>query len=307
MKHVMQKVGLGIGLMATSLGAMAGGGSLGLHTFGDPLIYAKSGSTPMYAVFVPSGNQSSDAVILLEMNQGATAAQQTWTYFVSSSVLSAGAGAHVPGMKYSVPITSTDGSVWSITNSTVGFSAHITSTWYGPVGNGSTSVPSSGTNITSNGEIRLPFSYSTTASGATCSLTFNAYVGPDDYLQYQISSWSNADGVGTANLPAANWSTGSYTITTKSGGATSDTVSGTHFADAFIAPAAVRTGVSLASIKTYTYFAYSITTGAASTSGTIASSVLKGNSTCSQVASNRLALNSSGLVVGGKQGLFRLW
>lgn len=307
MKHVMQKVGLGIGLMATSLGAMAGGGGLGLHTFGDAMIYAKSGTAPMYAVFVPSGNQSSDAVILLEMIQGATPAQQTWSYFVSSSVLSAGAGAHVPGMKYTVSFASTDVNYWSITNSSSAFGAATTSSWYGPIGNGSTSVPTSGTNITSNGEIRLPFAYTTTASGATCSLTFNAYMGPDDYLQYQISSWTNSGGVGASNLPADNWSTGSFTITTKSGGATSDTITGTHFADAFIAPAAVRVGVSLASIKTYTYFAYSLTTGAASTSGTIASSLLKANATCSQVASNRLALNSSGLVVGGKQGLLRLW
>jgi hypothetical protein len=76
------------------------------------------------------------------------------------------------------------------------------------------------------------------------------------------------------------------------------------------------TGSSYSSIPTFSYAIVSITGAApvnSSFSGTISGTaatgagIFKTMNTCGTVANNRLALNSLGLVVGGKNGMLRIW
>jgi len=307
MKHILQKAGIGLGLMAASGAAFAGGANLGLHSFGDAMIYAKGGTSPLYASFIPSGNQSTDSVILVELTQGVGTAPGTWQYFVSSQNLGAGKA----GASASTTVANTSAAIgWSITASTTsGLGTSFSQ--FTPIGNGSTATATAPN--TSNGEILLAFSYSTSissAASATCNVSFNAYVGTDDYMQYQLQAInaSSATNVFTSAFAvAANStdSTGSYTFTTKSAGATSDTVTGTGFvANKLFPTLAVGTSYS---IPAYTYLSGSITGAAASITLTLGSAPLKQVSACAGVANARLALNSLGFVVGGKVGLIRLW
>lgn len=323
MKHVIHKSGIGLGLMATSLGAFGTGAPLGLHTFAESSVYAKAAGTPLYASFIPSGSQSTDSLILLELTAGTGTALGTWQYFLSNGTL--GAASNKPGMVYSLS-PSNSITAWSITASVAGSAGLLPSgaaasdiTYWGVVGNGSTTTNTAPG--TSNGEILMGFTYSsvvTASQSATCNITFNAYVDTADYMAYQIAaqgiSASNAfpaiTSTGAANLSSAS---ASFTITTKSSGATSDTVTGTYqslpanntAAQQAIYPQTILTGTS-APIPTYTYAQVSFSGAAGTGSYSMGSQALKQVQACVTQANARLALNSLGLI-GGKQGLIRLW
>jgi hypothetical protein len=318
MKHVLQKTGIGVGLMATSLGAMAAGASLGLHDFGDSMVFARaSGGQPVYVSFVPSGSQGTDNVILLELTQGSGTAPGTWQYYLSSTNL--GNAANAPGMKYSFEAASNSQSAWAVTASVT--SGAATQTYYGPIGGGSQGAGStnSASVSTSNGEINQNFSYTTVVSSQTCAINFNAYVGTDDYMQYQIMGFNTANSasywntiMGASSVLATT--TGSYTITTKSGGAATDTVSGTNFGGDFGGDR-FQTGTSYALIPTFSYAIVDVTAGAPASSfsatltgtGATGAGIFKTMNVCSSVVNSRLSLNSLGLVVGGKNGMLRIW
>jgi hypothetical protein len=318
MKHVLYKTGIGVGLMATSLGAMATGANLGLHTFAESSVFAKtSGGNPIYATFIPSGNASTDSVILVELTQGTGTAPGTWQYYVSSGSL--GAANNVAGEIYSYSIEGSDTqSAWGITNTSI-TSGYGNLSFYGAVGNFTTESGSSASANakSSNGENLLQFSYSTAVSSQTCSISFNAYVGTDDYLQYQVIGvntagsslgWNSILGASSTAIAAAN----SYAITTKSGGAATDTVSGTNFGADFAGNVALY-GTSTASVPpTFSYAIVNLHNGPAAAptltgTGATGAGVFKQMNTCYGVVNNRIALNSSGLVVGGKVGLIRIW
>ncbi|MDK2125099.1 hypothetical protein [Parachitinimonas caeni] len=315
MKHILKKLGSGLGLMATSASAFAAGSTLGLHTFGDPLIYAKGGGTPLYTAFLPSGNQSSDSVILLELTQGTGTAPGTWQYFVSRTNL--GTAPAIAGMvnTISVGVSNDSFASWSITASTSGAVAS-SYTYYGAVGNYSTTGGPLAPSAT-KGEILVPFSYSSAVSSATCNISFNAYVGTDDYMQYVIDHVSANNAValftstGHANMSSVS---ALYTITTKSGGATSDTITGSYTTDpnAWLAPlvAFAQTGTSFP-VRTFTYASVNVSNvaGGANSTGTysVGSAAMKQLQACTTLANNRLALNSLGLIIGGKTGMLRIW
>lgn len=313
MKHVVTKVGLATGLMATSLGAMATGYDMGLHSFGESMMFAKPVGNIVYAAFVPSGHNATDSVILLELTQGSGAAPATWQYF-QSTALNAGA----PGAVYSLILEqSTDAAVsWGVSGSTSAYTGAVTTTFYGDVGNGTTATQTAAN--TSNGEISLQFTFATAVSSQTCSISFNAYVGTDDYLQYQIAGWRNSNAIasnvvtGAASVDTASY----YTATTKSGGANTDTISGAKF-DNLFGYALLSTGTSFAVVPTFSYMSVQFN-AAAGTAGTVASdsftmsganasNAFKAANVCSAQANNRLALNSLGLVIGSKNGMVRIW
>jgi len=339
MKHTLLKVGAGLGLMAASAvafaGASTGGAPLGLHGFGSSMIYAKAaGANPIYAAFIPSGNQDTDSIVLLELTQGAGTALGTWQYFVSNQTLSAASG----GLKYTIAVSGTSSGIsgWAFSNSTTSYAGGLavilptvaasSITFWGAIGNGST-TGGPGAAATTNGEIDLGFSFSTSLSAsasATCNVSFNAYVGTDDYMQYWIQgiSASNAlSAVTDTNLVSNTLSTtsASWTMTTKSAGATSDTTTGTYstvgangggastaaYQQIFLASA---TGTSYARTSGFTYASVQISNGGAVTGTfTLGSAAMKQIAACQAVGNTRLALNSLGLAVGGKIGMLRIW
>lgn len=349
MKHTLMKLGAGVGLMAASASAFAGtingGADQSLHSFGSPMIYAKtSGSPVVLAAFIPSGNQSTDNVILLELTQGTGTALGTWQYFMNSDNLS---GIRTsPGMKYAVTVNGSSSGIsgWAMRETISSYSDGMQAvlngaingqssfTWWGPIGNGTT-AGWQGAPETSNGEIEHPFSMSSvvSASSATCNVTFNAYVGTDDYLNYWIAgiNVSNAlDGAGSVFSSGGSLSTASasYTITTKSGGAAHDTLSGTYPGSTARALASYNTNATN-SVFVQIFFPsgtgawynggvgrgdYAITYASVSVAGkgggwtgsfSLGSESLKQIAACASIANARLALNSSWL----KYGLLRLW
>lgn len=337
MNHTLLKLGAGIGLMAASAtafaGAFEGGAGLSLHGFGSGMIYAKAaGLQPLYTAFIPQGNQDTDSIVLLELTQGSGTALGTWQYFISNQTLSAAS----PGMKYVIAVSGSSSGLtgWAFSNSTTTFAGGLnvilpttaasSLTFWGPIGNGSvTGGP--GAAATSNGEIDLGFSFSTSisaSSSATCNVSFNAYVGTDDYMQYwvQAISASNAlTAVTDANLTNGVLSTAaaSYTITTKSAGATSDTVSGSYTtlgAGAGAVSTAAYNQVFLPSASGTSYartsgftFASVLVSGAISGAFTLGSGPMKQIAACQAIGNTRLALNALGLAVGGKVGMLRIW
>lgn len=354
MKHTLMKLGAGVGLMAASAtafaGTISGGSYASLHTFGSPMIYAKtSGVTPVFAAFVPSGNQSTDSVILLELTQGTGTALGTWQYFVNSDNLRGTLSK--PGMSYAVTAVGSSSGIqgWALRQSISSYSdgqqqamngavnGQSSFTWWGPIGNGSASEgPGFAAAATSNGEIEHPFSMSSvvSASSATCNVTFNAYIGTDDYLQYWIAgvNASNAlNGAGSVFSSGGMLSSAGacYTITTKSGGAATDTLSGTYSGSTGGAIASYNTNAS-ASVFAQIFFpsstgtAYTggigqgtaaITYASVSVSGvgvgttgsfSLGTAALKQLAACASVANTRLALNASA-TLGTRTGLIRLW
>jgi len=340
MKHTLMKLGAGIGLMAASAtalaGGFAGGAGVGLHGFGSSMVYAKAaGATPVYTSFTPSGNQGTDSVILLELTQGTGTVPGTWQYFISSQPLSTALG----GMVYSLgQLGSTSGNTgWvfsvSATSAAVGQmlpsgGVSTAATFWGPIGNGST-TGGPGAAVTSNGEIDIGFSFSTSLSAsasATCNVSFNAYVGTDDYMQYWIAAISASNVL--ANLDTTYFnsgifsgaSTGAWTMTTKSAGTTSDTATGSfstlgtyaggvstnNFNQIFFPSAS---GTSYARTSGFTYASVQVVNSTASSTGTftLGSAPMKQIAACQALGNTRLALNSLGLAVGGKVGMLRIW
>lgn len=340
MKHTLMKVGAGIGLMAASATALAGGfgggANLSIHGFGTSMIFAKAaGANPIYASFIPSGNQDTDAIVLLELTQGTGTALGTWQYFVSNQTLSAASG----GLKYSISLAGSSSGIsgWAFSNSTSSYAGGLAVilptngasqvTFWGPIGNGST-TGGPGAAATTNGEIDLGFSFSSSISAsasATCNVSFNAYVGTDDYMQYWVQAVSasnvfagvtdaalSGNGVGVLSTATASW-----TLTTKSGGATSDTATGSYstlgtgagsvsvnvFNQIFFPSAS---GTSYARTSGYTY-ASALVSGTTSGAFTLGSAPMKQIAACQAVGNTRLALNSLGLAVGGKVGMLRIW
>lgn len=334
MKHTLIKLGAGLGLAAASATAFAGnfGGGLtnNLHGFGSAMVYAKSGGTPLFAAYMPSGNQDTDSVILLELTQGTGTAPGTWQYFISTGNLAN--AANKPGMKYSftVPATTSGVTGWKFSASqTSGNGNDLLPTgaavgqfsFWGPIGNGSTQTMSAPD--TSDGNVLLQFSYSSNISSTTCKITFNAFGGTDDYMQYQLnhawaipSDWATKYVTAQLTNTLSQLPTASIYVTTKSGGGTADTLASTTIAanesnwvGYFLGgtSAGIVTGSTFPVFPTYSYLSVSLTNGGAAGTFTLGSAATKALNACSGAANSRMALNSSGLVVGGKYGMLRIW
>lgn len=263
------KTGLGVGLLAASLGASAGALD-GSHGFGNAMIYVSGGTAPVYQIFMPSGTGSTDNVILVEATQGATAATMTWTYMVGTSSLGAQ--------------TANAGASYSALSSAAGV-------YLGAAGSTSAAVEFHGMNTT--GAISYPFSYSAGSGASICNINLSASIGVDDHLVWTIISaaptfggWSSASGVvsvtrnstvGLETYAAAVWNSPSAS---------------TQF---------VTTGVVAANAS------ISIPGNAAATGTLAVGNILKAANYCGTYTAKRKALNSSGLLLGGSAGMIRLW
>lgn len=331
MTHIALRLGLCSGLMATSFSVQGRDASFGLHSFAESMVYVNAGTgVPLYVAFMPNGNQSTDFVLLLELTQGGGGTPNTWQYYLSSAPLGAGAA----GMVYSMYMPSgsqVEGSWTSMTStynvngygtysdtfgvSTSAYAGPVSSTFYGAVGNGSTmgwsdrGLPLSAV-PTSNGEIALPFSYTTVASSQTCSISFNAFIDNQDYMQYVIAGVSaangmNAQSIGNSAITALALSSAPYTAQTAAGSSLA-TISGSRFDQDFLGVGIVS-GVRYPVMPAYSYFDVTLGTGSPATSTTIAPlPTFVAGKACTSLANQRLALNGNGAIPEFR-GFFRIW
>jgi len=82
------------GATATSLGALASGAELGLHSFGQSMMFAKPvAATRVFNQRVPSDQNATDSVVSLELSQVNGTAPGTWQYYMSTALSGGSPGA----------------------------------------------------------------------------------------------------------------------------------------------------------------------------------------------------------------------
>lgn len=288
-KHMAIKAGIGLGLMAASLGVNAD-----LHTFGKQSIYYKvTGSRVDYAAFLPSGNQQTDSVIMLDVLQSSTIS--TWNYAV-------GGGLNLAAAISGVNSASTS----TITNSTGGGASGF-SNFSGPAGGQVWKATGVVTSYAQDGSIgtltlstfyggdtralSLSFTEVVTASSQACNMTFHASLDTNDYLQFtnvtvQPSGWPSA--------------TAGVSYRTKSGTVAGDTAS---IASNVFNDYNAAGGTS----SFYTFSAWSIPLATAAGNTVAVSALSTPFNKCNAPAVARTATNSAGNTIGGKGGMMRLW
>lgn len=210
------KTGLGLGLLAVSLGV--GSTAMdGKHSFGSASIYVRSSNTGTnYTSFIPSGNQSTDSVIVVEHLQGTAATTpMTWSYMVPVTTLGglsgAAASAYIPTGSLIGSIFSPSSSTWAIQSGSVTTSTvSMDSFRYDKMGMGwisSTTISIGSTTMTNPvwdiySPIAYPFSYSTSVSSSQCNVTAVAVIDNNDYLQWG-GIVAQAVGYASASSPGA--------------------------------------------------------------------------------------------------------
>ena len=317
------KVGVGVGLMAVSLGALA---NQAVHSFATGSIYYKNtagGAT--YVVNVPTGNSAADTTVLVELQQNSVPSLNTWAYAVATGVFAAAANAGASWSQgFSVGITGVGNSAAAsyydfnlnkFSSSAMQGSAVTVSTsnsWYG----GDTQAMTMG------------FIQGSTISSQACPATFVASLGTNDVLQY--TSWTIQPTEFFSRGAVSKFTLAStFFIQTKSFASTLTTGS---TADYFVSfSRAAGDAVQSVSLPTYAYtgaYVKFIITGAAPVLGaaagdptfstnivSVAQTVTGGPGSAGVAAYNKcvpyqtrlLGLNGAGNVIGAGVGLNRLW
>lgn len=271
-KHSVVKAGLGLGLMAASLGASAQ-----LHTFAEPMIFYKvSGASVNYVAFLP--NIYDSGIVMLDLFQSGSIS--TWNFGVGGAV-DAAAG----------------GQVWSFTAS-AGTSGSFTSVYYDPLGRVSTASTAAGSPASLSSSwyggnastLSMAFMQQQTISSQACNVTFGVSVGTDDYMRY-----------GAFTIAPGNWPTASANVTfrTKSGASATDTTT-MAFGD--------WNAINFSATSAFpTFSAYSVPNAANGAANQVAVSALTKANLCTNIYTTKSALNAAGNVIGATTGLMRLW
>jgi len=301
-KHSVIKTALGVGLLAASLGsyaaAIAPGGMGGSTTqsFADAMLFYKATSTGLtYMAFIPTGRNSGDMVLALELTQPLTGSN-TWTYAAEVNAIDAAAGGPVWSVKYDP----SDASWYDSRGDSQASDA--TPTAWSFFGGGSAAV-------------ELGFVYSTTVSSQACIVTYTAQVNTNgDLFMKDIAVAVSGASDSTMTGQFWNASGNSYTVAASS-----------IDSDAFnsyskvTGPGAVPTATIALTANSALYSKlYTGTTGgtASSTGVTANSSNLAGlvaaYNKCATVYNNRVGLNLSAggsLITGGAAGggFMRAW
>lgn len=280
--HSIVRAGLGLGLMAASLGASAQ-----LHTFAEPMIYYKvNGSAVTYVAFLPKIDDA--AVVVIDLYQSGTistwafgigaapdaaAGGALWSYSASNSTQSNNAGSFTN--KFYNGVGQSSGVNWGTTST--GVSQNASSSWYG----GDTQ------------SVSMAFAQDFTISSQVCNVTYTVNIGTDDVMRY----------VGF-NVAASGFQTASDSVSwrTKSGTSATDTASSGSAAWNALANFSVTRA-----FPTFTFSAFSIPNAANGATQTVAATGLTKGNLCTNVYTNKNALNSAGNVIGGATGLIRLW
>lgn len=279
--HSLVKAGLCVGLMAASLGAVAGD----RHTFAEPMIYYKvTGAAVNYVAFIPS--MQGTGVLMLDLYQSGTSS--SWAYAAAAAVNAAAGGAawsvsasnstdsNNAGsftVKYYDVLGNTSGVNWGTTSS--GVSTDFSSSWYG----GDTQT------------VSLEFTQAQTISSQACDVSFGASLNTDDYLVF----------AGFTMRPGSAYPSASDSVSwrTKSGTSTSDYAS--------IGSAAWNASNFSATSAFPTFSAFSIPAANGGAGQTVAASVISKANLCVGNYTAKAALNAAGGFIGAKAGLMRLW
>lgn len=270
-KHSVVKAGLGLGLMAASLGVSAQ-----THTFAEPMIYYKvNGSAVNYVAFLPNAQDS--AIVMLDLYQSGTIS--TWAFGVGGAVNNTTAG----------------GPVWSF-GATGGDSGSFNNVYYDVLGRASTASFADTTGGGSSSwygggsqALSMAFAQQQTISSQACNVTFGVDIGTDDYMRY-----------GAFTISPSGWPTASAAVSfrTKSGATASDTDS---------MASGAWNGLNFSATSAFpTFSAYSVPNAAGAGNTVAASAITKGN-LCTSIYTTKSALNAAGNVIGATTGLMRLW
>jgi hypothetical protein len=182
-KHSLISVGLGLGLMAASMGASAQ-----LHTFDYSMVYytAASGGAK-YTMFVPTaaraaaGVKAAASVIMLDFFQPSSGTTNSWAFALGGAVnaVAGGAGANAGD--------NSSGQIFGAANG-----AKFTETHY------------FGDNIA----IGQSFLQQQTISSQVCNITFSASIGTNDQLLFNNVNVRGSDFSNTANADVTIFTTG---------------------------------------------------------------------------------------------------
>lgn len=312
--------GLGVGMLAATLSAAAHAD----QSFGSSMIFYKQSPTATYLVTVPNGNRGTDSFVLVELAL-VDATKNTWNLGASVGNISATGGAvagitlptsdpahgtiqtvDAYGASLTIDLTSTDsaGSAHG-QPALVGLWGAVNRTWLVP-----------GSNSYSN-TVGGVLAMGSGTGAAQCYYTMNITVDTDGNFKVNTGtanmSVTISDGTGFSSL--SNGANSFYFLNA----ATNTTYAAsqwTSFGSAALGNWDAQRSGSINFPSSIFKVAYSATSSAVSSTNTgavdtaigssVANFVNKINS-CVAVYNNRTALNNSGLIIGGNNGLARIW
>lgn len=317
--------GLGVGLLAATL--VSSVQAAPSNSWGDSGIYYRGGANPTYVVTVPSGNQSTDSVVIVELTL-ADVAKNTWSINATvSGAIGAGAGA-TAGIAYNINsdisgVTGVASTVLSngatttynlaTTATDIGVPAlngvwnGSAKTWYVP-GSASLSQTFAGISIVGSG-----------TGAANCGYTYKVTQDTDGNFKVNTATGSINVVVtdGTLLDAQSTYNTAAWfpTVTKTSGLAAGDW---TSYAVTAIGHRDAQTQGSFADASALfkTVYKTSVASlGTASSSAgtpfpnwpTSAAVLVAKTNSCTPIYANRVALNNSGLIIGGSNGLSKIW
>lgn len=175
-KHSLVSIGLGLGLMAASMGASAQ-----LHTFDYSSLYFGSvAGGSKYTAFVPtinrgaaSASEGAAGVVMLEFFQPASGSASTWAFAIGGAVNSVAGGSDSASLAAynSIALTADNG---------LALTHHQ---YFGGAG-----------------EVKLGFNQTVMSGTQACNVAFDAVIGTNDQLAF-ANVVARADGWFTANGP----------------------------------------------------------------------------------------------------------
>jgi hypothetical protein len=320
--------GLGVGLLAATLAAPVLAGVQ--NSFSQPAIYYRGGTTPTYVVTVPSGNQSTDSVVLVELTL-ADSAKNTWSLNASvSGNIGATQGGAIVGIGYQI-----DSNISGVTGTASTVLSNGGTTSYGLADSATSGVVAlngvwNGTKLTwyvpGSALISQQFAgVSNIGSGtaaANCGYSYKVSLDTDG--NFKVNTVTNGVSVKVTDMtlinvqstfPAASSTVWFPSVTKTSGLAAGDWVS-YNVTDIGGRDAQIDGSFTNASsIFKVGYGTTAASLGTASSSAaspfpnwpTSAAVLVNKLNSCTPVYANRVALNSSGLIIGGNNGLGRIW
>lgn len=316
--------GLGVGLLAATLSAPASAAPVS-QSWAAGMIFYKGGTTPTYVVNVPSGNSSTDYTLVIEL-ASTVANLNAFSIGYEFGALSTGSG---ETNKLSLLSATNDTNSALVTwvnsqGSSVNFSlansvssnggAGLFQLW----GGASTSWLTKGANsYTQSLSGNLLFGTGTAALACPYSMTAKLDVNGN----FSIDSHTNSIYAPMSALVSQYSSITSaaqasyfFPIVTK----TSGLVAGdwTSYGTAKFSAWDAQTDGSIAvpsSLFKVAYTTSQATLGSSSSAASLpawptsAATLVAKINTCNGVYANRVALNNSGLIIGGTNGLSRIW
>lgn len=269
-KHSLIATGLGLGLMAASMGASAQ-----LHTFDySSMYYGATAGGSKYVSFVPTlvrgagANTGAAGVLMLEMFQPVSGSASTWAYALGGAISAAGggSGAVSAAANYSA-------FEYTVDNGLAVTAAHFL-----------------GDVVT----LSHPFSQTVTVSSQACQVTFAASLGTNDQLAFTNV---RAQAVGGYTAPD------SISITTATGGAGSSFT----IASGLWNNASATMVSSYATNTAFSMIGIADTAGAASTlTGTAINAALTARGRCVPAYTAR-ATGGGTTITGESIGLVRIY